>query len=139
MDIQRPAQDFVKRKIAGLFMLLQNWSGTLENYAKQNAPWKDRTGHARQGIHSGVDNYGNRFVLYLSHGMKYGGYLEMGTGIYGPEGRPIKPVNKKALYWPGAPHPVKSVKGMQAKPIIGPTINAHIDRIKDTVKDFWRN
>jgi hypothetical protein len=139
MDVQNDVREHIKRKIAALYALLTNWSGILEGYAKQNAPWKDRMGHSRQSIHSGVEKNEDKFVLYLSHGQAHGTYLEKGTGIYGPKGRPIKPVTKKALYWPGAPHPVKEVKGMKAKPIIGPTIEAHIDRIRDSVHKLWRD
>ncbi len=49
-------------------------------------------------------------------GAPYAEYVTRGTGIYGPEKRPIKPKNKKALYWSGARHPVKSVKGQRPNP-----------------------
>lgn len=139
MDVRDNVQDFVERKKAGLHALLLNWSGTLENSAKLNAPWKDRFGHARQGIHAGVDVMAEGFILFLAHGMRYGEWLEKGTGIFGPHGRPIKPVNKKALYGPGLPHPVKEIKGMKPQPIIKPTVDAHIERIRKTVHEYWRD
>lgn len=40
-------------------------------------------------------------------------YLHEGTGIYGPKGRRIVPVTKKAMMGPGLPHPVRSIKGMR--------------------------
>ncbi|MDA8155573.1 MAG: hypothetical protein M0Z52_03835 [Actinomycetota bacterium] len=43
----------------------------------------------------------------------YGKYVYEGTGIYGPHGTPIVPVTAKALFWPGAPHPFRSVKGQK--------------------------
>lgn len=139
MDIKGEVNEYLSKKIAALHQLLLDWSGKLSGYAKLNAPWKDRTGHTRQSIHSGVDRNGSKFVLYLSHGQAHGGYLEKGTGIHGPKRRSIKPVNKKALYWPGAPHPVREVKGTQAKPIIGPTVEVHIDRIRGSVRKLWRD
>ena len=139
MDIKRDVQDYIRRKKGELHMLLDRWAGELKGYAMQNAPWKDRTTHARQGIHSGVEDEGDRFILYLSHGKEYGTYLETGTGIYGPKKKPIKPVNKKALYGEGLPHPVKQVKGMKPQPIIKPTIDKHYEDIKKDVLEVWRD
>ncbi len=45
----------------------------------------------------------------------YALYVNEGTGIFGPKGVPITPTNKQALYWEGAAHPVKSVKGMRPR------------------------
>lgn len=134
-------QEVIDRKVAGTYALLLDWAGQLEGYAKENAPWTDRTGHARQGIHGGVDSDGNKFILYLSHGVEYGRYLEEGTGKYGPKGKPftIEPVDKKALYWEGAEHPVKKVThpGMKPRSIIGPTFDANIKRIRDSLHELW--
>ena len=136
-------REYLERKKARFYALLLDWAGNLESYAKLNAPWKDRTGHARQGIHGGVDVDDAKFVLYLSHGVEYGRYLEEGTGKYGPKGKPftIEPVNKKALYWEGAEHPVKKVThpGMKPRSIIGPTVDAHLTRIRQTIIDYWRD
>lgn len=139
MNIQDDVQEYVKRKQAGLYALLLNWSQTLENYSRQNAPWRDRLGHARQGLHSGVDRFTDRLVLYLSHGMRYGEHLEKGTGIYGPHGKPIVPVNKKALYGPGLNHPVKKIKGMKPRPIVKPTVENHKRKIGDSIREYWRD
>lgn len=50
---------------------------------------------------------------------KYGVYLEQGTGPYD-----IYPSKKKALFWPGADHPVRVVHhpGTAARPFFGPAI-----------------
>lgn len=77
MGFAERAIDHIERVKAGMYALLLNWSGQLEGYAKQNAPWRDRTGHARQGLHAGVEGRGDEFVLYLSHGVKYGIWLEL--------------------------------------------------------------
>lgn len=62
----------------------------------------------------------NDFEYHIQSGVAYALAVHTGTGIHGPEGRPIEivPVNKKALYWPGAPHPVKRVlnPGRKADP-----------------------
>lgn len=98
-------REFLERKKAGLYALLLNWAGQLESYAKLNAPWTDRTGHARQSLHGGVESAGNELVLYLSHGVEYGKWLELAHG------------------------------GNYA--IVRPTVDAHLSRIKQTVKDYW--
>lgn len=74
------AIDYIQRKKAGMYALLQNWAGQLEGYARQHAPWTDRTGHARQGLHGGVDIRGDQQILYLSHGVEYGIWLELAHG-----------------------------------------------------------
>ncbi|MBL8162459.1 MAG: hypothetical protein JNJ61_10775 [Anaerolineae bacterium] len=50
----------------------------IETYAKQNAPWTDRTANARQSLHADVEVIaGQAVILYLSHGVSYGIYLEV--------------------------------------------------------------
>lgn len=52
----------------------------------------------------------------------YAIYVHNGTGVYGPKGEAIviTAKNKKALFWPGAAHPVKSVtiKGIKPNPFM---------------------
>lgn len=50
----------------------------LETHAKQTAPWTDRTGNARQTLFSASELAETVVRLYLSHGMEYGVYLELG-------------------------------------------------------------
>lgn len=46
-------------------------------YAKKNARWQDRTGNARQGLHSYLENEGTKSVrIYISHAVSYGENLE---------------------------------------------------------------
>lgn len=130
------AREYISRKRAGLYALLQNWAGQMEGYAKQYASWTDKTGHARQSLHGGVDDRPGQYVLYLSHGMEYGIWLEKGSGPH-----EIRPVHKKALYWHGAKHPVKKVMhpGSKSYAIVGPTVDVHLPRIRQTVLDYWRD
>jgi len=49
----------------------------MENYAKQNAPWTDRTGEARRQLaakYTRTDE--STFTVTLSHGVHYGYWLE---------------------------------------------------------------
>lgn len=136
MDFADQAREVIQHKKAGLYALLLDWAGNLEDYAKSHASWVDRTSHARQGIHAGVDEHEKELVLFLSHGMKYGTWLETGT-----EPHVIRPKEAKALYWRGAEHPVKVVHhpGSKAHPIIKPTVDLHIDRIRNSIRDYWRD
>lgn len=128
------ATDFIIRRKAATYALCDNWAKELENQAKMNAPWKDRTAHARQAIHGDVKASNNEYTISLSHGVEYGGMLEEGTAAH-----IIKPTNKKALYWKGAKHPVKLVHhpGTQPRAIIGPTMDKNRKRIIDTVINLW--
>jgi len=49
----------------------------LETYAKQNRPWKDRTGNARRGLHSKVVVTAKDIAIQWHHGVHYGLYLEL--------------------------------------------------------------
>ncbi len=80
MTIGDGAREYISRKRAGLYGLLQNWAGQMEGYSKSHAPWTDRTGHARQSLHGGVDEHSGQYVLYLSHGVEYGIWLELAHG-----------------------------------------------------------
>lgn len=105
MALGDQTREYLERKKAGLNALLLNWAGAMEGYAKSHAPWTDRTGHARQSLHGDVDTDDDRFVLYLSHGVEYGIWLELAHG------------------------------GNYA--IVRPTVEAHLSRIRQTVKDYW--
>lgn len=77
-----------RRKEAAVIALAQNWAGTLEGRAKQNARWTDRTGNARNGL-KGQAIVGRREVaITLSHSMDYGVWLELANSgrnaILGP-------------------------------------------------------
>ena len=134
--ISTRSTDYLNRKLAGTHMLLLNFSGILESEAKSNAKWTDRTSHARQSIHSGVDGMGHNMTLYLAHGMKYGRFLEEGTAPH-----VIRPKNKKALFWEGASHPVRQVNhpGTKAYPVLEDTLKANKNRLIKLLNDYWAN
>jgi len=107
MAIGDKTKEYLDRKKAGMYALLQDWAGQMESYSKIHAPWTDRTSHARQSLHGGVDIDKDTFILYLSHGVEYGKWLELAHG------------------------------GNYA--IVRPTVDTHLSRIKQTVKDYWRD
>jgi hypothetical protein len=66
----------VKRAIAGQFLYAK---GEAETFARSNAPWIDRTGNARSGLHAEVNivDQGNAFELIVAHSVSYGIWLEV--------------------------------------------------------------
>lgn len=49
----------------------------LQNYARKNRPWTDRTGAARQRLTGTSSKISNGYRLTLAHGVDYGKYLEL--------------------------------------------------------------
>lgn len=49
----------------------------LEAEAKEEAPWTDRTGNARNSIRGGADPYADGAKIYLSGNMEYSKWLEI--------------------------------------------------------------
>jgi len=59
-------------------MVLEYYQPVLETYMKENAPWTDRTGNARQSLYTELEDLAKDIaVLYLAHGMEYGLWLEV--------------------------------------------------------------
>lgn len=52
----------------------------METWAKQNAPWTDRTGDARERLHATVEETGPIGTIVLAHGVEYGLQLEIRNG-----------------------------------------------------------
>ena len=62
----------------GVLAIAQRWAPQIANWMKQNAPWEDRTSHARQTLYTEVTDVTNQMVsLTLSHGVYYGIFLEV--------------------------------------------------------------
>lgn len=128
-------RDHINRKLAGTEMILNNYAGHLKRQAKLNAKWTDRSSHARQTLHSGVEVKGERhFVLFLAHGVKYGKHLEEGTPPH-----VIEPKNGKALYWNGARHPVRKVNhpGTKGDPLLERTIEQNKEKLLQDIGTWW--
>jgi hypothetical protein len=65
-------------KRAGIEGLSLTTAGNMQNYARQNRPWKDQTGNARAGLNGGYF-WENPEILkmYIAHSMSYGPFLEL--------------------------------------------------------------
>ena len=107
--------------------VLNNTGFKIETKAKGNVPVD--TGHLRRGITTKI---GDMEVIVHTSNIKYARGVEFGT-------RPhlIKPKNKKALYWKGAKHPVKSVNhpGSKAKPYLIPAFESEKDNLIKDIKE----
>lgn len=83
-------------------------------------------------------NQMNEFGWKIFTNVHYALYVHEGTGIHGPAGQMIEilPRRAKALYWKGAPHPVRRVLSPGQKP------NPYVDRALETTSgrldDFIR-
>lgn len=51
-----------------------------ENYMKNNAPWTDQTGNARNGLAARAYSSGSEFGIVLFHQVPYGIFLETKFG-----------------------------------------------------------
>jgi hypothetical protein len=148
MAILDDVRDKIQRRKAATFLTAKHIGKIMEGDAKQSASWEDQTGHARQGIQGGAvirgdssRGDGGQVIVYLAHTMRYGGYLETGTGLYGPKKQAIRPKFKKALRFPiggGKFAFVRSVKGMKPMPVIKPTVMRHIGTLREAVRAIWR-
>lgn len=54
----------------------QRCAPDVEAYMKQNAPWTDQTGNARNGLAARAYSQGEEIGIVLSQGVDYGIYLE---------------------------------------------------------------
>ena len=69
----------VRNRFDTSIMILCNTAAIkMENYAKENAPWTDRTGNARQRL-EGVTRWVGRseIEIIVQHHMSYGFWLEL--------------------------------------------------------------
>jgi hypothetical protein len=100
--------DYNGARRAGMINLL----ATIEALAVKKAPVK--TGNLARSRTSNASEDGNHGTLSFT--APYAVYVHEGTGLFGIYHRRIVPTNKKALFWPGAKHPVKSIAGMKGRP-----------------------
>lgn len=69
--------EFGDRADRGIQMYAETSALKLQNHARQNAKWTDRTGHARQRLTGDVLIVSNGYKLRLAHGVDYGKWLEL--------------------------------------------------------------
>ena len=107
--------------------VVKNSAFNIERNAKSSASVK--TGHLRRSISTKM---GDMEATIHTSNLKYAPMVEFGT-------RPhiIRAKNKKALYWKGAKHPVKSVRhpGSKAKPYLIPAFEKEKDQFLEKLKE----
>lgn len=69
----------------GVRVIADRRAPEIEAWMKANAPWTDRTGAARQTLHTEVEQLAQDMVqITLDHGVEYGVYLELAhAGVWG--------------------------------------------------------
>ena len=79
-EVIRNLKDWAERRRVAIVALAQDWAGTLEARAKKNAPWKDRTSNARNGLFGEAEISGfwrDEVLIKLAHSVEYGVFLEL--------------------------------------------------------------
>jgi hypothetical protein len=102
--------DYDGMRRAGMINLVSS----VEALAVKKAPKK--TSNLARSRTSNVSADGNKGTISFT--APYAAYVHEGTGLFGIYHKRIEPKTKKALFWPGAAHPVKSVKGMKGRPFV---------------------
>ena len=80
MPVRVNREELLRRMYFAIYALLTTFQGEMEQYMKDNAPWKDRTGNARAYLNATVLMEENKMTIRLSHGAEYGVYLEYAHG-----------------------------------------------------------
>lgn len=75
-------QDYRLKVYNAIHILALRYAPEIETWMKQNAPWTDRTGNARQSLYSDVRELIGSIIIFMSHGpnIPYGRYLENNYG-----------------------------------------------------------
>jgi gentisate 1,2-dioxygenase len=77
-------EDYGERVVAAVQAVAEFVGGEMQNQARVNAPWTDRTGNARSGLFSVAARETAKALvtIYLSHGhtVDYGKFLELAHG-----------------------------------------------------------
>lgn len=77
-NLQGLDRALTSKEYGGLQMLMQTVASKMETWAKQNRPWTDRTGAAKQRLH-GEAYWENKNILVaaIMHQVDYGIWLEL--------------------------------------------------------------
>lgn len=76
-DLQKNLNKLPEKVNMAVGIYAKTASKTMENYAKQNAPWTDRTAHARQRLTGDASEVEKGWQIELSQGVDYGVFLEL--------------------------------------------------------------
>jgi hypothetical protein len=80
----RALEQYGKRVLVAVHAVAEFIATKMQNEARRNAPWQDRTGNARSGLFGAVEREAAEAIveIYLSHGhtIYYGQFLELAHG-----------------------------------------------------------
>lgn len=96
---QAALRDFLYSPDGPVFQEVERYSRLVANRAKQLVGVD--SGRLRSSIQHTVTVEGTRVVGTIGTVLEYGLYHHQGTGIYGPTGRPIRPVRARVLVFRG--------------------------------------
>jgi len=107
----------------------------IESHAVEQAP--HATGNLVNAITSESQEGGGE--VFVSNNAAYAKYVHQGTGIWGPHKTRIRPVHKKALFWPGAAHPVASVAGQKPNPFMDRAAERAAPEVEEILAEVLRS
>lgn len=76
-SLMRSIQEGNQRVHDKVVSVMQFQAPNVETHAKQNAPWQDQTGNARQGLRAEAFDEGDNMGIVLYHQVPYGIWLEL--------------------------------------------------------------
>jgi hypothetical protein len=76
-EINRNLENWMSTKLLQMRALGEYYAKKVEAEAKVDAPWTDRTGHARQGLFGEAVMENTELKVRLAHSMDYGMWLEV--------------------------------------------------------------
>lgn len=80
-DLTQMLNNYKNKVQSGIAGAMRECSIDAEQYAKENAPWRDKTGAARAGLHSFIiQESDTKITLIIAHGVDYGAELEFADG-----------------------------------------------------------
>lgn len=102
-------------------------TNAVKNTAQRMAPYK--TGTLRRSIFTSISDTGFKGTIAQDSSIAPYGIMQE----YGTKPHVILPINRRALYWPGASNPYKKVfhPGFRAKAFMFPAFEQNVDTIKD--------
>lgn len=76
-DVLNRLDSMQARTRASLEIIARSAASAMENYAKRNARWTDRTGNARQRLKGSIRWDDEALLVVISHNVDYGMWLEL--------------------------------------------------------------
>lgn len=70
-------RSFPRRANLAVDEKLKEFAQDVEDYMRENAPWEDRTGDAREGLTAEAESHGFHHTIWLYHTVDYGIWLEV--------------------------------------------------------------